>query len=164
MIKSQRLITWFEVAAWMGLILYLSGEAFDSSRTWIALNYWVNFLKISISPPTLLAIHFVIRKAAHFTEFFVLGLLLSRAIQENSGEFQFKDARWVLGAGLLCALGDEAHQILFLSRTPSLWDSLLDFSGVLASQLYLLFRSHSSHAALVRAGPEETSATPEESP
>jgi len=162
--KINRLITWAEVVVWIGLIFVLSGESFGASQTWIALKYWADFLKLPVSPETLLLVNLVIRKAAHFGEFFVLGLLLSRALLGNLGEFHFKVAWWVVGGGLLCAFGDEAHQIFVASRTPSLWDSLIDFSGVLASQLCLFLRSLFSHAGFMRAGSEETSATTDESP
>ncbi len=162
--KDKRLFTWVEVVAWIGLIFLMSGETFGASRTWIALNYWVDFLRLPISPPTLWTVHVVIRKAAHFTEFFVLGLLLSRAFLGTLEESRLKVAWWVVGAGLLCALGDEAHQMLVASRTPSLWDSLIDFSGVLASQLCLFLHSHFSHAGFMRAETEDTAATTDESP
>ena len=161
--KINRLITWAEVVVWIGLIFALSGESFGASRTWIALKYWVDFLRLPISPEALLLVNLVIRKTAHFAEFFVLGLLLSRALLGNLGEFHFKVAWWVVGGGLLCALGDEAHQMLVASRTPSLRDSLIDFSGVLASQLYLFLHSHFSHAGFMPAGTEEAPATTDES-
>jgi VanZ family protein len=164
MTKINRLITWAEVFAWIGLILFLSGERFGASHTWIALKYWVDLLNLPISPAALPVVHLAMRKAAHFTEFFVLGLLLYRALLGNLKEFRFKAAWWVIGAGLLCALADEAHQMLVVSRTPSLRDSFLDFSGVLASQLCLYLRSHFYHAGFLHAGSEESSASPEESP
>lgn len=162
--KIKRLITWAEVLAWIGLILSLSGESFGSAQTLAVLKYCVDFLHLPISPAALPTVNTAIRKAAHFTEFFVLGLLLSRALLGNLKEFRSKAAWWVAAVGLLCALGDEAHQMLFVSRTPSLRDSFLDFSGVLASQLFLFLRSRFSQAALISSGSEKTSATPEELP
>ena len=162
--KVKRLLTWVEVGAWIGLILYLSGEGFSASRTWIALNYWINYLGISLDYSTLILIHFGIRKTAHFTEFFILGLLLFQAFMGTIEEPRSKVVKWVLGAGVICALGDEAHQLLFMTRTPSLWDSLLDFSGVLASQLYLVVRSRNAPARSVSGGPEGPSAVSEKSP
>jgi VanZ family protein len=161
--KIKQLLTWVEVVAWIGFILYLSGESFSASRTWIALNYWVDYLRVSVNYSTLILIHFGIRKMAHFTEFFVLGLLLFKAFLGTLEESRSKVVWWVAGTGLICALGDEAHQLLFMSRTPSLWDSLLDFSGVLASQFFIIFRGRFSQSKLARAGRDEPSAAPEES-
>jgi VanZ family protein len=161
--KIKRLFTWVEVVAWISLILYLSGESFSASRTWIALNYWVDYLRISVNSSTLHQIHFAIRKSAHFTEFFVLGLLLFKAFRGTLEGSRSKVFWWVAGAGLICALGDEAHQLLFMSRTPSLWDSLLDFSGVLASQFFIALPGRFSQSEFARAGRDGPSAAPEES-
>lgn len=161
MSKLKRWVNWVEVVAWTALIFSLSGEYFDASRTWAALKYLAAFLQLPISPPTLLVVNEAIRKAAHFGEFFTLGLLLTRALLGNLSEFRLKVACWVAGVGLICALGDEAHQLLVLVRTPSLWDSLLDFSGVLASQLWLLFYSTISRRGFVPGDKEKELPTPD---
>ncbi len=164
MTKFSRLITWAEVFAWIGLIFSLSGESFGASRTWIALKFWVDYFALPASPATLLEIHLAIRKSAHFIEFFVLGMLLARALVGNLQEFRFKAGLWVLGAGLLCALADEGHQMLVVSRTPSLRDSFLDFSGVLASQICLYVRTQLSGHRFAASGGQETAPAPGESP
>lgn len=154
MSNIKRWINWAEVVAWTALIFSLSGEHFDASRTMAALKYLASLLELSISPPVLKVVVEVIRKTAHVAEFFVLGLLLTRAVIGNLREFRLKVACWVAGVALICGLGDEAHQMFVLSRTPSLWDSLLDFSGAVASQLWLLFYSTVSTRGVVPASQE----------
>lgn len=74
--------------------------------------------------------HLLVRKAAHLTEYAVLGWLAARAFTGSSREFLRK--RWWI-AGLLLivlhALLDEYHQSFVPSRTGSLYDSGIDIAG-----------------------------------
>lgn len=74
--------------------------------------------------------HFLVRKAAHITEYAVLGWLAARAFSGSSQEFLRR--RWFL-AGLMLivlhALLDEYHQSFVPSRTGSLYDSGIDIAG-----------------------------------
>jgi VanZ family protein len=81
--------------------------------------------------------HFLVRKSAHFTEYFFFGLLLFRGVRgENDGW----KLRWAVCA-LAIAAGysalDEFHQSFVPSRTASPWDSLLDTVGATAGQIVL---------------------------
>ena len=138
--RTESVVQWAEVVAWMVLILSLSGDSFQSSRTLIALQYWVAFFDLPISTTNLVLLHGVLRKSAHFGEFFVLGILLYRALSGKLATFRVKVACWVMILGLLLALADEFGQVFANHRTPSIRDSALDFAGVIASQLWILFR------------------------
>ena len=75
--------------------------------------------------------HHLVRKLAHFTEFFVLGCVLSALLPLHW--------RWrllALGLGLLAALIDETIQI-FSGRGDQISDVWLDFSGAAAGILLL---------------------------
>ena len=78
----------------------------------------------------------LIRKAAHFTEFFLLGVLLWadwRLLGRGP-------ALLPLGAGLAAAAADETLQTFVPGRSGQLTDVLLDFSGAaLAIGLLILF-------------------------
>ena len=92
------------------------------------------------------AVHFFVRKAAHFTEYFVFCLLLYRGIRGGR-----RGWRWTWGlAALFIAAGysalDEIHQAFVASRTASPYDSLLDSAGafVAFAALWAWFRSRRS--------------------
>ena len=67
-----------------------------------------------------------LRKAAHFTEFFILGLLLASMFRA----FQLRPILPALGSGLLVASADELIQLYSPGRSCQLTDVLLDFFGV----------------------------------
>lgn len=73
-------------------------------------------------------LHLVIRKAAHVTEYGVLGILYALTF------LSFRLPLWAaVAAGFAVALADEASQFLSEGRGPSLVDALVfDFPGFLA--------------------------------
>jgi len=116
-----------EAIAWMGVIFSFSGESFASSRTMAVLQYCNRLFHLSLTWETLLLLNEVIRKTAHFGNYFVLGLLVYRAMAGSLCRFDVRSACWTMLIGLLYALSDEYHQSFNPSRTPSLYDSGLDF-------------------------------------
>jgi VanZ family protein len=103
------------------------------------------------------AIHYLIRKSAHFSEYFIFCLLIYRAMRGAR-----KGWRWTWGlAALFCAAGysilDEIHQAFVASRTASPYDSLLDsvgaFVAVCLIWLWFRFRRAGPPAATSAADP-----------
>ena len=82
------------------------------------------------------ALNFFVRKAAHFTEYLVLGLLLSRTFQAYGFSYRGRILFGVLAAGLYAAL-DECHQLLVPGRTGAVFDVLVDLSGAAVGVLIL---------------------------
>lgn len=82
----------------------------------------------------------LIRKLAHFAEFFLLGTELA-ALCLLYGMYSAQGFVNSLSAGLAAAVIDEAIQI-FSNRGSSVADVLLDFSGVLAAAaaVWLIYR------------------------
>ena len=76
---------------------------------------------------------FLVRKAAHFSEFALLGLLMGRMSTLLSG----KTYPGILGLGLGCACVDETIQYYVPGRASMLTDVWIDFSGF-ATGLILL--------------------------
>lgn len=69
---------------------------------------------------------FLVRKAAHFLEYLVLGVLLGRMGRARGG------ASWQrLFLGLAVPVSDEALQLLVPGRSGQVADVLIDFAGVL---------------------------------
>jgi len=81
--------------------------------------------------------HHIIRKCAHFSEYFVYFVLLYRAVRGHDSGW-----RWVWGlSALFIAAGysllDEFHQAFVPSRGPSIYDSLLDSVGAFVALVVL---------------------------
>lgn len=78
----------------------------------------------------------IIRKTAHFAEFFLLGIITSafRVFTKTP----YKNIFTILFMGLATAVSDETVQIFVDGRGSQVSDVLLDFSGVLAGTLIAL--------------------------
>ena len=93
------------------------------------------------SEETLKVLHFLLRKGGHFTEYAILALFAARAFRTSSRELL--RARWFWASLLLVvfySLTDEFHQSFVLSRTASLYDSLIDSLGGLTALALLVLR------------------------
>lgn len=93
--------------------------------------------------------HIIVRKAAHFCEFALLGFLVTCFLCFLSHHFK-RLRPWVTWAApsgftLLYAISDEIHQI-FSNRGPRFTDVLIDFSGAICGILVvhglILFFTH----------------------
>lgn len=73
-------------------------------------------------------VEFFVRKAAHFSIFFVLGFCVFWAFSEYKITFLFKLASSLLFC-LVYALSDEFHQMFVSGRAAMLADIFIDFSG-----------------------------------
>jgi VanZ family protein len=138
---------WGVVAAWMAVISVLSSEPFSASNTHRYIDPLLRFLFPNLRPADFVFAHTVIRKTAHFSEFFVLGSLLYWACRR--GRFPRWRVPWMLQALVVAvaySLVDELHQAFIPNRTPSLADSGVDSLGAGASQLFIYLR----HVALSR--------------
>jgi VanZ family protein len=125
---------WFPVVVWMCFIFWMSTAMFAAQNTSSIIEPILRFLMPSISHKELEHIHFLIRKLAHITEYFISGLLLFRAFRSGSEERHAW--RWALYSFLvlvLIAATDEYHQSFVSERTSSIVDVGIDsIGGVLA--------------------------------
>lgn len=81
----------------------------------------------------------ILRKAAHFSEYFILFLLFFRAL--ILGKMRVKKSFIVsLALCIFYALLDEFHQTFILGRTPRITDVMLDTSGAALALILLYFR------------------------
>ena len=85
----------------------------------------------------------VVRKMAHFSEFFLLGFCLMLHIDAIGRKITLK-LPWLMawGVGALYALTDEFHQMFVGGRHPALLDVVIDSAGVLAGVLVMLAILH----------------------
>ena len=120
---------------WMALIFIGSSSLLSASNTSIILRSVV-WLFPGISPETLEFLHFITRKAGHFTVYAVLALLAARAFTTSSRELLRNHWFWVsLVLVILYSLSDEFHQSFVPSRTASIYDSAIDSLGGLVALL-----------------------------
>lgn len=131
---SRKLSRYLPLVLWIAFIFLASTSGFSSENTsGITLQLLV-WLFPDISAERLVVLHGIIRKAAHFVEYFVLGVLAARAF---STSFQNLIQRHWIGWSILlvvsCALLDEYHQSFVPSRTGTIYDSFIDIVGGLTA-------------------------------
>lgn len=131
------------VAVWLGVVLFASTGTFSASNTSRILRPLLLWLFPDITEGSLLTAHFLVRKAAHVTEYALLALLAARAFLSSTKEAL--RTRWYAAAFALVAcvaLVDEYNQSLNPARTGTPYDSLLDMAGGAAALAALaLWRS-----------------------
>jgi VanZ family protein len=121
----------------MGVIFVASTGMGTSAHSGWLIRHLLTWLGIGqqLPPARFDSVNHYVRKAGHLIEYALLGGLLHRAAAHHQASAGEKD-RWgphrVLGALIVVALyaaSDEFHQRFVASRTPSVWDVLLDIAG-----------------------------------
>jgi len=125
----SRLATWLPPVAWTAVVLVLSSGTFSADNTGSVIDPMLAWLLPWLAPSTIEAIHGLLRKAAHVTEYAVLAALWWRALA-RSGARPGRAAWLTLLIGVTVAAVDEAHQSLLPSRTGSVRDVFIDTAGV----------------------------------
>jgi VanZ family protein len=123
---------WLPVFVMVGAMYYASTDLFSGENTRGVIEKLILWLRPGTTDRALLKINYVVRKAAHFTEYAMLAALLFRAFRADS--FIRWRVRWALYSFLVIvcwALLDEYHQSLTRTRGGSIKDSMLDCSGAL---------------------------------
>lgn len=80
----------------------------------------------------------IIRKAAHFTEYTAIGLMMMNTAYAFNKRRPYKYYPHILFAGLFTAVIDEAIQLNVVGRSGQITDVLLDFTGILAGSVVML--------------------------
>lgn len=126
---------WWPALAWAVLISTFSTGLFTADHTGRFIVPVLHWLFPHASRATLVKLHYLIRKSAHFIEYFILSLLILRGIRAGR-----RDARlgWALAAIAVVAgyaALDEFHQSFVPGRTAAVADVLLDTTGGIAAQI-----------------------------
>ena len=126
----RRLWRYGPLVAWTCFVLFASSGSFSASNTSRIIRPLLLWLFPEISEESLAYVHFLVRKAAHFSEYAVLALLAARAFR-TSGKEKLRRRWWLAAFALVAcvALVDEFHQSFLPSRTGTVYDSLLDMAG-----------------------------------
>ncbi len=122
------------------MIALFSSQLFAANHTGSLLLTVLGWLHVKVSVPTLLLLHYLIRKAAHFVAYGVLSALFFRAFRGPLPAVMWRIA-WPLLALAVClvtASADEIHQAFTPERTGNYRDVVLDMAGALFAQLVIL--------------------------
>src|SRR5215212_4231770 len=84
--QSRRRLLWRygPAVGWACFVLFASSSNFSASNTSRIIRPLLLWLVPDISEAALLQAHFLVRKAAHFTEYALLALLAARAFRTSS--------------------------------------------------------------------------------
>ncbi len=134
---------------WGLAVLSLSGDLGSSANTKGMLQWLLSWMAV-LEPARLNMINGNLRKAGHFLAYGIMGFLWFRALRSQVRCGPWPACLWSLGICLAFASLDEGHQWFCNSRGASLWDVLLDMSGV---SLAVALTSSFWRAAAVRRHP-----------
>ncbi len=130
--RWRRFRIWLPPVAWAALIFVFSSEAFSGANTAGLPEPLLRYLFPALSASGIELIHILLRKLGHFVEYFVLSILVMRALRQEAHN-KLAPRHFALGLALtaLYAISDELHQALVPNRSASIIDVLIDaFSGI----------------------------------
>jgi VanZ family protein len=125
---------WWPAIVWAMAISGFSTGAFTSENTSRFIIPVLRFLLPHASADTFALLHHIIRKCAHFTEYFIFSLLVLRGFRAAEKGTRL---RWALLTVLIVAgyaSLDEFHQSFVPGRTPAVSDVLIDTIGGATAQ------------------------------
>jgi VanZ family protein len=137
---ARKLSYWLPPVLWMAAIFIFSTDLFSFGNTGGIVAKIILWITPTISDEHLQTAHFLVRKAGHFTVYAVLALLLMRAFRAG-GEWRWQWALYSFFIVGIYALLDEYHQSFTISRTGSVYDSLIDLTGGACMLFVLWLRS-----------------------
>jgi VanZ family protein len=132
---KKKHIDWILVIGWMVLIFIFSSQVGEVSKENNKIVIYVfNLLGLDLNSIFGILSDFIVRKAAHFTEYFILYILLYRAISIKKNT-DIKSFIWAIVVVFLYACSDEIHQAFVPGRGPAFRDVLVDTCGGLTAFL-----------------------------
>lgn len=122
----KKIINLILLVLWMLFIFMMS--SFNASDSSSQSGFIVNFLNNVLKIENLDILSFIIRKLAHVTEYFILGLLTINCLKD----YEIKNIFIV--SILFCILyscTDEFHQLFVSGRSGSIKDVMIDSIGII---------------------------------
>lgn len=131
-------LKWLFVISWMVLIFWFSSmPASVSDEKSHFVIYVFNLLGLNLNGMFGDLANFIVRKCAHFSEYFIFYLFLYNAYRDN---FSKKKALILsLASVFLYACTDEFHQLFVPGREGRLRDVLIDTTGGTLSMIVCYF-------------------------
>lgn len=128
-------VYWMPAVLWAAVVLGASNDHFSSQHS----GQWIDEIVIRLihhplPPHQTDILNFLIRKAAHVTEYAILGGLCFRALRGDERGWQRRWAWTAVALAASVAVADEWHQSLVPSRSSSGWDVVLDAAGATLAQ------------------------------
>jgi VanZ family protein len=132
---------WLPVLAWMALIFSASSDKHSYEHSSRLVEPLLRWLFPHMSEAHIHAVHELLRKCAHLTEYAVLALLVWRGVRKpsknNPRPWNWPEARFTLLMVMLYAATDEFHQRFVPTRTSLVSDVFIDTAGGAAGLLAL---------------------------
>ncbi|MBI5190177.1 MAG: VanZ family protein [Nitrospirae bacterium] len=125
---------------WMAVIFTFSSSLFGNEGSGALFEPLLRLVYPGASREFVELLHFLFRKAAHFTEYAVLAVLWHRGLAGVPGLDARRAVMTALAVSAAYAASDEFHQSFVPGRTPSALDVLLDSAGAAAACLALWLR------------------------
>lgn len=134
--KLQKFLAWLALLVWMGVIFYFSHQSGDASMQLSdgILDSFKSLFQNFLDYHTL---SYIARKIAHFTEYFILGLLIYHLVKQYR-VISKTEIIWMILFCVIYAMSDEFHQVFIGGRSPMIFDVIIDSLG--SSLSILLFR------------------------
>lgn len=128
MFKNKKIISWTLLISWMCFIFFMSHQPgnVSSNQSDLVLKIF-SFIGIELNDYFGEIATFIVRKTAHFSEYFILYLL-----SYNVFRYYVKNKKYSIYLILfvaLYAISDEFHQAFIPGRGPAIRDVLIDISG-----------------------------------
>jgi VanZ family protein len=139
---SNFLRYYLPLAVWMGLILLFSTSEFGAGLTYRWVRAVARFFDPEVTERTVRALNIAVRKFAHVTEYFILAVLVWRALRRGAAEAW--RARWLVTTVSVClvfAVADELHQSFEPGRGASIYDVGWDALGLALALAWLYLRA-----------------------
>jgi VanZ family protein len=147
--RRNLFVAWIPTVAWLCLLAAFSSDTFSADHTGILLHKILNALFGEVSQQRFEAIHFLVRKSAHFCSYGTLSAFAFFSWRATLPALKAWSVRWcglALLVTLLAASADEFHQSFVPSRTSSPRDVMLDMIGAFFFQIAIALSVHSRGA------------------
>lgn len=133
--KLQKFLAWLALLVWMGVIFYFSHQSGDASMQLSdgILDSFKSLFQNFLDYHTL---SYIVRKIAHFTEYFILGLLIYHLVKQYR-VISKTEIIWMILFCVIYAMSDEFHQVFIGGRSPMIFDVIIDSLGSSLSILIL---------------------------
>ena len=127
---KTRIKNWLPVCLWASLIFFFSTDHFSFDNTAQIFGFVFSWLWPEMPTEEIAPVHGAMRKVGHWAEYFVLAVLVLRALRNETGKkWELRHAVHTLVFIILYALSDELHQAFVPSRTASFGDAMIDVLG-----------------------------------